>query len=191
LTIVCLALLVIRVLFYATWWSWAGGTGWGPRFLVPAMPALLPFVLEIVRRLDLKPRSVAPAAASLAFAGLLVVSLGVQVVGAATDVRGDGVIVEALRRDALVPRGDLPFMVRATTPPMLAATTEPFMDWSLFPIRENAEELLERKTLMSRYLEPRVRTLPLTLAAVVFLVGLSAAFAKRERHPEEPSDGQT
>ncbi|HUQ64099.1 MAG TPA: hypothetical protein VM121_10120 [Acidimicrobiales bacterium] len=190
LTTVCLALLVSRLLFYATWWSWAGGTGWGPRFLVPAMPALLPFVLEIVRRLEVKPRSTATATASLAFAGLLVVSLGIQVVGAATDVRGDGVIVEALRRDALVPSGDLPFMTRATTSPMLAATTDPFMDWSLFPIRENAQELLKGRTLMSRYLEPRVRTLPLTLAAVIFLVGLSAALSKGNR-PEELSDGQT
>lgn len=35
-----LALLAGLVALYARWWSWDGCSGWGPRFLVPAVPLL-------------------------------------------------------------------------------------------------------------------------------------------------------
>ncbi len=31
-------------LFYSTWWSWSGEFAWGPRFLLPVLPVLMPFV---------------------------------------------------------------------------------------------------------------------------------------------------
>jgi hypothetical protein len=52
ITIVCLVLIVDRFLFYASWWAWHGGGGWGPRFLVPFMAALTPFAAVIVARLS-------------------------------------------------------------------------------------------------------------------------------------------
>jgi hypothetical protein len=35
-----LALVAIRLLFYARWGGWDGGANWGPRFLVPIVPLL-------------------------------------------------------------------------------------------------------------------------------------------------------
>jgi hypothetical protein len=36
-----LALCVVRVAFFARYWSWDGGATWGPRFLVPLIPLML------------------------------------------------------------------------------------------------------------------------------------------------------
>jgi hypothetical protein len=35
------AVVGVRVLFYAGWWSWDGGVSWGPRFLVPILPLMM------------------------------------------------------------------------------------------------------------------------------------------------------
>jgi len=37
-------LFVVRLLFYARWWAWYGGNSWGPRFLVPVLPAFAPVI---------------------------------------------------------------------------------------------------------------------------------------------------
>jgi hypothetical protein len=34
----CLALIVVNLLWSASWWSWVGGWSWGPRLLVPTIP---------------------------------------------------------------------------------------------------------------------------------------------------------
>ncbi|MBE2225288.1 MAG: hypothetical protein IAF02_27370 [Anaerolineae bacterium] len=36
-----LAVMLMPILFYSTWYDWPGGKAWGPRFLVPVMPALV------------------------------------------------------------------------------------------------------------------------------------------------------
>lgn len=45
LAITTLALIVVNTLAFASWWSWHGGTVWGPRFMVPIMPLLALFWL--------------------------------------------------------------------------------------------------------------------------------------------------
>ncbi|MCC6976404.1 MAG: hypothetical protein IT322_20545 [Anaerolineae bacterium] len=35
-----LSLSLTTALSFASWWSWHGGIGWGPRFLIPALPLL-------------------------------------------------------------------------------------------------------------------------------------------------------
>jgi hypothetical protein len=48
----CLALIVVSLIWAASWWSWYGGWSWGPRLLVPTIPLwLLPgaFLLERVQ----------------------------------------------------------------------------------------------------------------------------------------------
>jgi hypothetical protein len=47
---VAIALLVARVLLYARWWSWYGGNTWGPRFLVPVLPAFAPLIAAAIER---------------------------------------------------------------------------------------------------------------------------------------------
>ena len=37
------ASFAILTLLYSAWWCWYGNAGWGPRFLVPAIPLLVPF----------------------------------------------------------------------------------------------------------------------------------------------------
>lgn len=39
--LVALSILLIAVIFYGKWFDWPGGKAWGPRFLVPTMPALI------------------------------------------------------------------------------------------------------------------------------------------------------
>jgi hypothetical protein len=35
------AVVGLRVVFYAGWWSWDGGVSWGPRFLIPILPLMM------------------------------------------------------------------------------------------------------------------------------------------------------
>ncbi|HEX2275383.1 MAG TPA: hypothetical protein VHG90_16080, partial [Acidimicrobiales bacterium] len=72
-------IFLARPLFYATW-AWDGGWTWGPRFLVPATPALLVGVVEVVGRFRNWTRS-----AQLLVTIVVLVSVSVQVVGASTD----------------------------------------------------------------------------------------------------------
>nr|MDQ6900816.1 hypothetical protein [Candidatus Dormibacteraeota bacterium] len=64
-------LLAARIAVYAAWGDWPGLVSWGPRFLVPAMPALAVGVLEVVRRFQRLPFAVklaVPAIAALSVA---------------------------------------------------------------------------------------------------------------------------
>jgi hypothetical protein len=49
------ALLVVRVVFFASWWGWDGGYAFGPRFLVPALPVVALGVIEVVRAGEARP----------------------------------------------------------------------------------------------------------------------------------------
>lgn len=62
------------LLLHAAWWSWHGGWGWGPRFLLPAVPLLmLIFALGDRPRLGAWPWALAMAAcAALQLPGLLI-----------------------------------------------------------------------------------------------------------------------
>ena len=67
---------LITLVYYAPWWAWYGGWSWGPRFLVPA----LPFLVLPIGALLLERRWSRPLAA-----GLAVVGIGVQILGAVVD----------------------------------------------------------------------------------------------------------
>ncbi len=81
LTSAAVAFLLVRIVFYSPWWAWNGGAVWGPRFLVPAMPALAVPLLEVVRRLRAIRWSAIAAAAIVA-----TLSIGVQILGVTTRV---------------------------------------------------------------------------------------------------------
>jgi hypothetical protein len=78
-TALCLALLIVRVPFYARLADagWVGGWTWGPRYLVPAMPCLAPLLFEIVRRVTWRRRVLATACVLV-----LALSVSFQLVGA-------------------------------------------------------------------------------------------------------------
>ncbi|HSB35792.1 MAG TPA: hypothetical protein VLH41_02895 [Thermoanaerobaculia bacterium] len=64
----------------ASWWWWDGTVGWGPRFLVPAIPLLAAAAGTAVR-----PGAAARAAAALLLAGIAVNALGVFEADAVTN----------------------------------------------------------------------------------------------------------
>ena len=117
-TAAAIALLAVRPLFFASWHAWSGGWGWGPRFLVPAMPALTVGVLEVVRRWR---RSrwwlQAPAAA------VVLLSVGVQVVGVSVDYTHWNARADRLQQKTF-------------------DFDEYLFEWEYFPIREQAEWLV-------------------------------------------------
>lgn len=81
LTVALLAVFVLHLGVYGTWWVWWGAWAWGPRFLVPLMPLT---ALLLAAGLD---QAVAKRSAlGLAAFGLLtLLGLGVQVLGVAVD----------------------------------------------------------------------------------------------------------
>ncbi|MCZ7668235.1 MAG: hypothetical protein M5U34_14145 [Chloroflexi bacterium] len=52
LTLTAFFVILIPVLFYGKWYDWPGGKAWGPRFLVPTMPALVLLCLPTINWLS-------------------------------------------------------------------------------------------------------------------------------------------
>ena len=75
---------VVRVLFYARWWTPTGGASWGPRFLLPSCALLaipLGAAVEHVRAMSGPHRRTASAA----FLALAAISVVVQLLGTSTN----------------------------------------------------------------------------------------------------------
>lgn len=77
---VAAVLVAGRVVLFAKWSAWPGGVCWGPRFLVPAMPALAVGLAEVVRHWGRFRRWW--VLAKLPVVAVVAASIGVQVVGA-------------------------------------------------------------------------------------------------------------
>jgi hypothetical protein len=131
LTSAAVAFLLLRVVFYASWWVWSGGAVWGPRFLVPAMPALAVPLLEVVRRLRAVHWTAIAAAALVA-----ALSVGVQVLGVTTRV--DPLAVDRLAASPPQPNYPAKVMSRAAEDAM----DHQMFDWGIFPIRVSFDQLL-------------------------------------------------
>jgi hypothetical protein len=131
-TALCLALLCLRVLFYAKWFAWQGGWAWGPRFLVPAMPALAPFVFEFLRRLSWRRWPLAAAAAAV-----VLLSITVQVLGA------------SVRYDTDTANLTMTAVWRANQDS--GPQDRVLSDWRYFPILEHLRELRKGQNLSRGY----------------------------------------
>jgi len=69
-----LLLIVSQILVFAAWWSWHGGIVWGPRFLLPALPIAVLFLLPLIESRK------TPILAAVF--GLSTLSFGIQLLGA-------------------------------------------------------------------------------------------------------------
>lgn len=79
-TAFALATAVAHVLLYSTWYGWDGGWCWGPRFLIPIVPLLMPLALPAIDRL-LR----GGVAGRIVLGSLAAVSVLVQIAGACAD----------------------------------------------------------------------------------------------------------
>jgi hypothetical protein len=168
-------LLAARLVFYARWWSWHGGTCWGPRFLVPAMPLLALGLAEVVGRWDVLPAS------RRALVGLVVaLSLATQLVGAVGYYENT-----ALSRASSVVPADTPehfheAMWSAETQRRIDAT---LFSWRYLPLAE-AGHLSDRSWLVP-FAAGRLRW----LASGILLLLAGMAFACGERHARASKAG--
>jgi hypothetical protein len=142
-----LVLLAIRVLVYAVWFGWSAYWAWGPRYLVPAMPVLAVGLIEVCRRWSGLHSAVK---AGLAF--VLVLSGLVQVVGAAIGYEHAAMFGALLR--AHPPVLGPGFIVDASLPSTQAVWDRILFDWSLWPVPDEARDLLQGRYLSSHWLAP-------------------------------------
>lgn len=179
LTTVAIALVLIRLPFYGTFWAWNGGVAFGPRYLVPAVPALALGVLEVVRRFPSMRRSVRIAVPAIATLSILV-----QFVGATVDTQQTQLRYAAFHVLAAAPRGE---NSKHFQPDVVAALDEVSFDWRYFLIPDEANSLLHGRNLMSRFLVQRRAEAPLARGAqphmpavalygLLFMLGLGLAW---------------
>lgn len=69
-------LIIPRILFFSKWDSWDGGVSWGPRFLEPVVALFVIAAVEVL--VSSRDKKGWDLLARLAFAGLVVLSLGVS-----------------------------------------------------------------------------------------------------------------
>jgi hypothetical protein len=138
LGVLALAMLALRMGFYARWYSWFGGDSWGPRFMVPILPAFAPLVAEGIWRWRRNPLVYLAATASVAMSviGLLVVTnhLPLTYREPQADPIQDAIPI-AQGPDGVAER----LMRRMTSSAFVNATDDTMFDWSRFPARHKPE----------------------------------------------------
>jgi len=140
-------LLAVRFPFYAVWTSWSAYWAWGPRYLVPAMPVLAVGLVEVCRRW-----SGLHLGVKAALALVLAVSSLVQVVGAA--VGYDHAVMFSAMLRAHPPVLGPGFVVDESLPSTQAVFDRVLFDWSLWPIPDEARDLVQGRYLSSHWLAP-------------------------------------
>lgn len=176
LALVPLGCLVLRLLFYARWWSWHGGWGWGPRFLVAVMPALAVGFVEVVRTFASWSRW-----KQALLVAVVVLTAGIQVAGAAVRYEPDR-LQRAMSRVRL-----------DGSPRSQSAANEKFIDdqiadWRLFPVTDHVTLLSEGRHLAGKLFVPEFQPVR---ASALSALGLSGAVlvwlsvAGRRRGPRE------
>ena len=140
LVVTALALFIARVAFFAVWFGWQAYWAWGPRYLMPLMPIFAVGLLEILRRWSFM---------SLAWKPLIVaslsVSVAVQVVGAAVGYEHAAMFQALLK--AHPERPGRAFVYDEANPTTEALWDRIEFDWSLWPIPDEAQDLLKGQDL--------------------------------------------
>lgn len=157
------ALLLIRIPFYAVWFGWQAYYVWGPRYLVPAMPVLAIGLLEIFRRW-----SGLRMAIKVIVVTVVALSCAVQVVGAGVEYE-HAAMFAALQRAHPAPQGAA-FIKDEATPSTEAIYDSVDFNWSLWPIPDEAGDLVHGRYLASHLLTP-----PANFPAASALIGVALA----------------
>ena len=158
-----LSLLLIRIPFYAAWFAWQAYYVWGPRYLVPAMPVLAIGLLEIFRRWSGLRMPI-----KVIVVTVVALSCAVQVIGAGVEYE-HAAMFAALQRAHPAPQGAA-FIKDEATPSTEAIYDSVDFDWSLWPIPDEAGDLVHGRYLTSHLLTP----VP-NFAAITGLIGMAIA----------------
>jgi hypothetical protein len=164
-----LVLLALRILVYAVWPGWSAYWAWGPRYLVPAMPVLAVGLIEVCRRW-----SGLHLGVKVAVAFVLAVSGLVQVVGAAIGYEHAAMFSALLR--AHPPVLGPGFVVDEFLPSTQAVWDRILFDWSLWPIPDEARDLLQGRYLSSHWLAPSPNITAIAALLVCGALTLTVAF---------------
>jgi hypothetical protein len=177
LVALCVVLLVARVLFYAPWWAWNGGWCWGPRFLVPAMPALAVGFAEIVRRARNVPRR-----SLIAFGVIAAVSFLVQLAGAT-------VAYEESRLTEELDKAQWDASPQAVSQENQRIIDDALFDWRLFAVTDHTARMLRGENLAGKVFHAPVRTGRIAVIVGLAVLGslVTAAALRRPRDESEPS----
>jgi hypothetical protein len=129
--IVAVSMLALRLLLYSRWWSWYGGGSWGPRFMVPMLPAFGPVIADAFTRW---PRRAALHVAAGATAAMGVIGFLVAI-DVLPFVYGQP-SYDFSELDRLPVSERAAVVVRDwTSDEYLDATTDVMFDWGRFPTR--------------------------------------------------------
>jgi hypothetical protein len=164
------ALLLSRIVFFAPYWGWyGGGGGFGPRYVLPAMPVLAVGIMEVARA----PRSIVPPLRIVA-PFLVAVSVVVGFAGAAVDPARQSLLA-AIQSDSRV-RLDTSsreaFLGRLEAPATTAVIDRYMFDWRLFPITDALASLVRGDDLAARALHRPVSRARLLIVFVAVVAGL-------------------
>ena len=168
-TVVAAGLLLSRLAFFAPYWGWYGGGGFGPRYVLPATPVLAVGLMEVV--LVVRRQPVTWQAAVVVLAG---VSVLVGVAGAAVDYQRDNLLV-AVSRDPstrFVTTSRQAFLAELEAPSYDVVVDRHMFDWGEFPITDEISRLAHEKDIASPALEHPIDRARLGSAAGLFVGGL-------------------
>ncbi len=186
-TAVAGGLVLTRIVFYAPFFGWYGGGGFGPRFVVAATPVLALGLMELFR----EPRRVAPGL-RVAAGVLAVASVAIGVVGAAVDYERTSLQAALQREPALK---NAVFTTREDTlhvlqdPETARVVDRHMFSWTDFPITDEASSLAHRDDIASAALgRPADRT-RLAVAALLIVAGAALLLLPMWRRPARAAPG--
>jgi hypothetical protein len=196
LTVVALALILIRIPVYGSFWAWTGGPGvWGPRYLAPAMPALALGVLEVTRGFRILPSAMRAVVIAVA-----AVSVLVQLPGTLINPSDNRLNIATALTMNTPHRWDI------LRPDIVARGDQYVFDWGYFPIPEVTNELLHRQYVVTRFFpydwlergpwwglgqtaDKRAQgdPVPVMLLTSLFFVGLGSAWITSREDRQRPA----
>ena len=167
LVVVAAGLLIGRLVFFSPYWGWYGGGGFGPRYLVPALPSLfvgLMEVLPILGRVRVVWRALAVSVAGI--------SIAVAFTGAAVDSNRNSLAVSLGRQVQLPTASAKAFLDYLEAPRIQTIVDQHMFVWKTFPITNEAAMLVHRRNLVSLAIGRPVHKVRAGVAALVAFAGL-------------------